>query len=83
MTDDDDNDNDRRVVHVDGVLTCPDHRGPLIIFSVKTVDGASPRYLFSCPEPLCQRMLRVVAKCVSEVTLLSVDGKKCADGGAK
>lgn len=76
MTDD----HDRRMVHVDGVMTCPDHAVPLIVFSVKTVEGASERYIFACPEPTCQRMLRVVAQSVTEATLLAIDGKPLVDG---
>ena len=67
--------NERRMVHVDGVLRCPDHGVPAIIFSVKTVEGARLRYLFACPEKGCQRMLRVVAQQVTEATLLTIDGK--------
>ena len=66
----------KRTVNVDSVLKCPDHGTPVIVFSIKTVEGASLRYLFACPEKGCPRMLRVITKLVSEVTLLSIDGKE-------
>jgi len=74
-----DEDNTRHMVQVHGVLQCPEHRVPLIIFSVKTGDGASPRYLFCCPENDCPRMLRVMAQTVSEASLLAIDGKPLSD----
>ena len=73
---DDHDDVDRkRCVHVEAILRCPDHGKQVLVLGVKTAEGASPRYLFACPEPTCGRMLLVIAQVVKETTLLAIDGK--------
>ena len=62
-------------MHVEAVITCPDHHTPCIVYGIRVVEGASPRYLFACQEANCKRMLRIVAKTVCEVTLVSKEGE--------
>ena len=65
----------RRRVSVDGFVRCPEHGRLVVVLSVKTLEGASPRYMLACPEPTCARMLLIIAKTVKETTLLAIDGK--------